>query len=155
MTNATDFKFKPIKFAALLFLFQMVVVIVVVVALRVYTEMTQHSLAPVVDIPGMVGTVTGSLYYGVWMEKRYPGMLDSHKIKILALLCVLIYFVLANAYFFIRLYLGGSAVLHTRFFIEFTVYMGFVLFALLVRYVVMFFCIKQGIKIRRRLNGAV
>lgn len=93
------------KSVLLLFLFQLSVGIAVVFVLYVLTDLVKLLPASTNDShSGMVGTIVGSLCFGQWMEKRYPGMLDKKRIKKLSLWCTMINFILAILVFSALLY---------------------------------------------------
>lgn len=89
-------RFKVGKSVLLLFLFQLLVGIAVVFVLYVLTNLLKLLPLSMGDNHvGIVGTIVGSLYFGQWMEKRFPGILDKKRIKKISLWCTLLNFILA------------------------------------------------------------
>ena len=94
MTNSgiknTEFKFG--KSALLLFLFQTSVGIAIAFALYIFPDLVKLLPATMGDghSVGTAAIICGSsLWFGQWMEKRYPGMLNKKRIKKLSIWCTL------------------------------------------------------------------
>lgn len=152
-SNIQNSEFKLGKSVLLLFLFQISVSIVVAFILYVLTDFVKVFPASMDsgNPAGIAGIVGGSIYFGQWMEKRYPGMLDEKRIKKLSLWLIIIEFMLVM--------LISSVLLYSDFIVGKPISLGFgslslaaifMLFVMVIMYFMTKVFILRGIKSLQR-----
>lgn len=97
-----------------------------------------HSLAG-------IGLIVGSLIFGQWMEKKYPGMLDKKRIKDLARWNTVINFILTILVFSVFIYSDYAA--GTPFsFVAIGIALVFILLFMILIYFFTKYCITRGVR---------
>jgi hypothetical protein len=146
-----EIEFKRARFTLILWLFQASTCIGIALVLYLLCDLLKLLPAALSNhSSGPIGIIVGSLYFGYWMEKKYPDFLSAERIKQLSLSCSWINYTL-----FILIFLLLFCKEHTIYFSDFFLITSILIFTFLITVVLYFFTsfsIQQGMKKFKKKN---